>query len=441
MNVNQRNVKDFEYILAEIERVALACYSNGGEGFVKFVSSEPLLSALCTMPCDANVNGEIIIGASAHEKFYEIANRILAPTKRKRIRSIASDQFVKYLKIEFSKAFISQGVAITESTVTKVLNKAKRSASGSCESLVHYIPMKFFRDYKGEEIDFGPIKVIGLVEFEKKVLSDAMPEGDLYHLTRNNLDKYIEGCNAVLVIPVEACQHSISIERAELVGEVFVALMHLFYGREYTTSIRCAGDREPLKTNYKIYKSELGVQWQMDTVMPRSIPDWSELLSGDNPVFLTLYYKVISQVIKPNEEDVVCKRLIDAILWFGEASKECNDLSRVVKYSTALERVLAPETNDIFRNISERASKLIDIFEGDRDKWKTVVKKMYDLRSKIVHGDIEFSERISDSEVLEYEGLTARVIMASVVFYEKIGLESLDSAKTIGKYYIKLEQL
>ena len=66
---------------------------------------------------------------------------------------------------------------------------------------------------------------------------------------------------------------------------------------------------------------------------------------------------------------------------------------------------------------------------------------MYDLRSKIVHGDIEFSERISDSEVLEYEGLTARVIMASVVFYEKIGLESLDSAKTIGKYYIKLEQL
>ena len=109
--------------------------------------------------------------------------------------------------------------------------------------------------------------------------------------------------------------------------------------------------------------------------------------------------------------------------------------------TTALERVLAPETNDIFRNISERASKLIDIFEGDRDKWKAVVKKMYDLRSKIVHGDIEFSERISDSEVLEYEGLTARVIMASVVFYEKIGLESLDSAKTIGKYYIKLEQL
>ena len=83
------------------------------------------------------------------------------------------------------------------------------------------------------------------------------------------------------------------------------------------------------------------------------------------------------------------QRFLDAAQWFGEASRDKSPSTRVVKYVTALERmVMTEEHDDISRLVSDRVSAFCFDKPEDREEWRAKVKKTYDLRSKLVHGSI-----------------------------------------------------
>jgi len=84
--------------------------------------------------------------------------------------------------------------------------------------------------------------------------------------------------------------------------------------------------------------------------------------------------------------------------WFSVArrfflyggAKEFNpmwdEVDRIVDYATALEAAVAPETDFSRRRMSFRSAKLVSADPSEQEAIANIVKRLYDVRSSIVHG-------------------------------------------------------
>lgn len=63
-----------------------------------------------------------------------------------------------------------------------------------------------------------------------------------------------------------------------------------------------------------------------------------------------------------------------------------DEVDRIVDYATALEAAVAPETDFSKRRMSLRSAKLVSSDPSEQEAIASIVKKLYDVRSSIVHG-------------------------------------------------------
>jgi hypothetical protein len=94
----------------------------------------------------------------------------------------------------------------------------------------------------------------------------------------------------------------------------------------------------------------------------------------------------------------LASRFLDSARWFGEGVRDRQSFSKVIKFITAIERlVVAGKTEDISEMVATRVADLT--LESDvKDDWerkKALVKKAYSLRSDLVHGSVSpFSDQV-----------------------------------------------
>jgi hypothetical protein len=69
-----------------------------------------------------------------------------------------------------------------------------------------------------------------------------------------------------------------------------------------------------------------------------------------------------------------------------EFNPQWDDVDRIVDYATALEAALVPEMDFSKRRMSRRAALLVSRDPAEQEAVLSIVKKLYDIRSSIVHG-------------------------------------------------------
>jgi hypothetical protein len=69
-----------------------------------------------------------------------------------------------------------------------------------------------------------------------------------------------------------------------------------------------------------------------------------------------------------------------------EFNPQWDDVDRIVNYATALEAALVPEMDFSKRRMSRRAALLVSSDPAKQEAVLSIVKKLYDIRSSIVHG-------------------------------------------------------
>lgn len=69
-----------------------------------------------------------------------------------------------------------------------------------------------------------------------------------------------------------------------------------------------------------------------------------------------------------------------------EFNPRWDDVDRIVDYATALEAALVPEMDFSKRRMSRRAALLVSHDPAEQEAVLSIVKKLYDIRSSIVHG-------------------------------------------------------
>jgi len=154
--------------------------------------------------------------------------------------------------------------------------------------------------------------------------------------------------------------------------------------------------------------------------------------------------KLAECAISPSNKNCISDRLIDAFCWFGDASRDNNEYSQVVKLVTSMERLVTLSTEkkdaELTKRFCSRVSCSIAIFHGEIDIWKLEAKRIYELRSDLVHG----SQNLYKSYELPLNfhpfKLASFTILSSCIGFNTLGLDSVNYESQLKDMYHQLAE-
>lgn len=442
--MSKEDVEDLEFIFSEIIRFLKGFYSfENIDSHRLFLESEPQFSIFCRIPTSIRKEGELVIGSKAHNRFYDIAKRIRAPNKIKIERDLTDNQLVEALKKEFAILILENNQPVNESNACKIISRAKNNAMKQHKVVTHYIPLCFFSDFGDDEYSFGGIKIISSEKFAKECAEDKHLRETLWSTEcweLSEFEEYFKSFNTILCIDVPSCDKEVSKQRAMLCSKAFLGIIQLFVGRENGCKLRLSGQELDSQESYEVTKESDKFNITLQLKSGGSSPiDWRNFLDSKESDLARIYALSIDEILNPKQFEVLGNRLIDALLWFSEAVIDRNIYSRIVKYTIAIERLTTTDNKDVDKSVTTRASKLISIFEGDREKWKKRISDMYDLRSRIAHGSLSISSNYVNRSDYWPEIITQKVIKASTIVFSSLGLDNSFKDDALKSIYEKLE--
>jgi hypothetical protein len=124
-----------------------------------------------------------------------------------------------------------------------------------------------------------------------------------------------------------------------------------------------------------------------------SLPDdWpTQLRDGEEADGCRRAGNAVAQILTAEAEHPIARRFLDAAQWFGEAVRDGSPSTRIIKFVTAIERlVLTGRFEDVAESVSDRVAALVTgVIEGqDFAENKAAFKRVYGIRSELVHGSI-----------------------------------------------------
>jgi hypothetical protein len=138
------------------------------------------------------------------------------------------------------------------------------------------------------------------------------------------------------------------------------------------------------------------------------------------------------------------QRLIDAAHWYGDASREKFPASQIVKFVTAMERILmtANEKN-LTKVFCDRGSALTTFPHKDqRSEERHRFSRVYGARSNFVHGSSSPSARKYLALLPEAEELSRAVLLSALQFFDQNDriVDRSMTDKRLGKGFERLVQ-
>src|SRR5690606_19300333 len=99
---------------------------------------------------------------------------------------------------------------------------------------------------------------------------------------------------------------------------------------------------------------------------------------------------VLGKVADPTGASHLHLRLIDAIAWFGDGATDRSAPSSIVKYVSAIERLLFGQfDDDRTKNFAKRVYGVLRGLDSDEgDKTYQLALRLYRARSAILHGEL-----------------------------------------------------
>jgi hypothetical protein len=128
----------------------------------------------------------------------------------------------------------------------------------------------------------------------------------------------------------------------------------------------------------------------------------------------------------------LCVRFVDALAWYGEAVAECSTAAKIVKFVSAIERLVCTgKEHDAEGKVLPLAEIVVAraaIFYS-RGPGATLVEartqfeRIYDSRSRIVHGSISPFDECLRSIASKTEEVTRMVLLAGLDFFTSLGID------------------
>lgn len=355
-------------------------------------------------------SGSLLTSKSASSAVDELVARAL------RLRNLEARVSHGDLKRELGKGlikrFLSEKRTIDRQQVDRLLSWAAKRAEGRCGEYTYFYPVRFTFQEEPGEIDLGPVKLTWLRKFDatlfahaKAYLRQCEDENSRSWARKQIRDAidYYKSYKWFATASIKGCDEKRAEDAAYNLLTSAIDCLYFLIGRKGSYRVEIGRFKLAQDTRALAWLKPDGsmtVRTSHGSLDAMGFRDgWSEDLARPDVLeTLSLIRTVLEAKADLSLHRSLADRFLDAARWFGEGVRDQQSFSKVVKFTTAIERlVVAGKTEDIAETVAIRVADLT--LESDEkfdwDKKRAKVKRVYGLRSNLVHGSVSpFSDDV-----------------------------------------------
>ncbi len=275
-------------------------------------------------------------------------------------RRVSAETIVRALKPELTKRFIKERRPVDDREVQRFISAVGEAAQQQCEDRRHLVPCHLMHSSELDELRIGPITFHNYVQFRRLVAPRARAylsvTGGHKPLKRRLLQqslKFYKQFKWIAEVEILRCDQITSEAVAENAAISAIDCLHLVFGVYNSRKMRVGGPALSTDRRAKLgLLPEGNLTVEVSAAWPGHVEyseGWSVFLEeGETAQIIRLCGVALEAAINPDLNRPLSWRFLDAARWFGEAAREESPSTAVVKYATALERlVMTEERGDI----------------------------------------------------------------------------------------------
>jgi hypothetical protein len=410
----EQSRSDFEFVSRELVRFL----QMSGEQLMAHLR-EHRRDALCTIP-DPSGRGHLICGVRGWQSLGEIADR-LEQFDSSLARRVDLDALTSCVVTAYVDVVLKEKRDIDFDSTHEILKKAARLAKDTLSTTEHYVPCVFFMFGGPQKFSIGPVTFTRTRAFfrEKRLaLRESIDRSVRRHIayaeeqlakgyrsgppaTEQQHRKHARDFQAhairayrqfpwVASVTVVDCDDRVSQQIAERTVETGLNVTRLVLGAYHTEKVRLGWNRGlPVKTAnlWSDKDGTINVRAGSSALGPVGAENWHDGLERASQE-VSVCGSAISALVNPTTMSELVARFIDAINWFGDAATDAEAGASIVKYASAIERLLfgdyEPGRTKAF--IGRIAAMAREFEWDDASIVAEAAKRMYKVRSSLVHG-------------------------------------------------------
>lgn len=367
-------------------------------------------------------NGEFVYGLEGAKQFLKMSE-ILISYKPELKGKVDIDKAVRVIKKSYAHQFMISGCAIDYASVKSMLEIASAEINITFKKYTHHIPCVLFTHPSPDSFSLGPVRFTRTSAF----LSGAIPAGwaeevEGASLKQRSLNYYKE-YPWIASVEVESCDFDASFQVAVYACTTAINTIRVCFGSEVTKMIRLSTESSDELMYAKIWSSSDGdIECSHSSRLksPNGPPNWYEYLNEQDGGRIKVFFGyIIDQSCALVEYSELSGRVVDAVNWFGDASREKSAAASIVKYVTAIERLyMASADFGVKERFVSRVSKILSDFGiSTSDSARQDALRVYNLRSTVVHGGISPRSGENTLPLKEAEDLARGCILCAEQLY------------------------
>lgn len=361
--------------------------------------------------------GSLICGQNAGRCFWQLAKSYLASSPERR-KLIDVEEYERCLRHAYVESFLKRGHPLDKHHVSLVLRNSFSQTKRSFKQLTHHIPCSL------PHIDDPPSFRIGPVWFRKA--SRFLEHVPSRTYGGRETSEILREFQWVASVRIPKCHPSVSARHGQFLIAGAMNFLRLMLADHYLADLFTAfSSPAPREVEYLIHVPQCGLTGAGKRIyQAEPLPnDWLRHLRSRLAGFYLPAVEAIRLSRDPASNHDLAARLLDAALWFGEATREPQPAGRIVKYVTALECLTLTPNEKVSRVLPRRASALLAAAHSDDAKSQLAAfKHLYDLRSRIVHGGVTPADPALVTEARTTYELCRKAILAGLLFFDFLGI-------------------
>lgn len=438
MAASKKDIDDLSFILEENKRLANLLKKSLSAYQDDFSSIHDSLFSTINKPRDVRIKKDrqlqILLSSNAKLKIQEIASRQIE-SHNLSFKVTASEYIIHikdsiYIHLMNNKSFDQAGCS-------SLLSMAYKRSAKKMVKTKYFFPLQADGVTTEKNINIGSVKIIDKDEIYSKITERSILEKCLAAQRGLNY-------NSFLYITIPKSSIEMSKIRAESVADFIFGIIKVFATLYQIDADHLSLMKNPIENDTKHYITCVDSKYNIceSIFFGDELKEFWAVLEDEinNNNLGKVIKELTNHVLDPSREKYLFDRLIDSFCWFGDASRDNNSHSQVVKLSTAMERLVTLSKDKRKEGLTQRFVNRVSCIiannhgDGDIEKWKSEASSLYSLRSSLVHGEESLYKSYSTSLNFSPFKLACLSILSSCVEFNKLGLD-------LTKYEYKLEDM
>lgn len=389
--------------------------------------------------------GQMICGSAAYRRLQDLAERAVLASQH--AGCIEPQTVLKELIPIIVRRFLREKRELNATQASRAVGSAIRVAAKARADRTHFVPCHLGHTKTPESFSIGPV----VFEQRSSVFERLEPEFLTYlskdqkvplgTAERENHREAAEKCVAeargyydsfgwIAQVAIGACDPPTSRQRAKSIVQSTLDCLHLLIGAGYSRHMRVGGPnfRTDRRGGIELNSSgSIELSFSVDWLSHNLGEGWWESVNSEGgDQLVTLMGVAIEAGYRLPRPTPLAQRFLDGAAWYGEAVRDAFGASSLIKYVTAIERIVTTKNDsNLVEVISNRGAALI--FNPGIDNLETLRKRfrsVYNLRSRLVHGSRSPFGSGLISGIREAEELARSVLVRALQAYRQEGLET-----------------